>query len=93
MKGPDPTDFDQEFVIDEDELSRSGTPRPPLDRNGSTAAEKASDGGQGETPQEVNGTGAVIDEPSTSSELPTDVRVKLRKLEKLESRYHGILDV
>jgi hypothetical protein len=29
------------------------------------------------------------DVATASSELPTDVRVKLRKLEKLESRYQG----
>lgn len=27
----------------------------------------------------------------TPSELPTEVRVKLRRLDKLEGRYHGLL--
>lgn len=88
-KGPDPADFDPEFVIEDDDLSRSGTPRPPVDRNGGAAAEKASEGGPRESRLDNNEAAASTDEPRTSSDLPTDVRAKLRKLDKLESRYHG----
>jgi hypothetical protein len=88
-KGPDPADFEPEFVIDDDGSSktgtpRSGTPRPAGDRNGTTTAGKST---QEDTTPEINETAA--DEPRLSSDLPTDVLVKLRKLEKLESRYHG----
>ena len=76
-------------MIDDDVASktgtpRSGTPRPAGDRNGTTTAGKST---QEDTTLEANETAA--DEPRLSSDLPTDVRVKLRKLEKLESRYHG----
>lgn len=89
VKGPDPADFEPEFVIDDDEASRtgtprSGTPRPAGDRNGTTAAGKST---QEDATLETGE--AAADEPRSSSDLPTDVRVKLRKLEKLESRYHG----
>lgn len=40
--------------------------------------------------QETNKSSPPIEEFSASSELPTDVRDKLRKLEKYESRYHGM---
>lgn len=44
---------------------------------------------RGHSNQESGETTTSAEEPRTSSDLPTDVRVKLRKLEKLESRYHG----
>lgn len=77
-------------MIDDDDLSRSGTPRPPIDRSGGNAAEKSLGNGLRENGQEVNEAAITIDEPRTSSELPTDVRVRLRKLDKLESRYQGL---
>lgn len=94
-KGLDPADFEPEFVIDDDEQSRSGTPKPPTDRNGTNVAEKARPEApnRGDNGQESGETTASAEEPSTSSYLPTDVRVKLRKLEKLESRYHGGFDL
>jgi hypothetical protein len=92
-KGPDPADFEPEFVIDEDDLSRSGTPRPPADRNGGATAERAPESGPREGGQETNEAAVSADEPRTSSDLPTEIRVKLRKLDKLESRYHGLLQL
>lgn len=51
-----------------------------------TAREPAEEANNGEESAEK----AVQDGPSaTLAELPTDVRAKLRKLEKLELRYHG----
>lgn len=47
---------------------------PASETNGPSEDDKAS-------------TGA--DPPSSSQELPTEVRVKLRKLDKLESKYYG----
>ena len=86
---PDPADFEGDFVIEDDEPSRSGTPRPGADSSG--------EGGQGR--RDASKTRPVADgsadpakesEPtSTAAELPTDVRVKLRKLDKLENRYQG----
>ena len=39
--------------------------------------------------KETDETSTTGEEPGISTDLPTDVRVKLRKLEKFESRYHG----
>ena len=90
----DPAEFDRQVLEDGDESS-SGT--------GTTSAEKekvddagvdsrpesgdllaADDTQSKDGPVEARGT-------SVSFELPTDVRVKLRKLEKLEERFGGKL--
>ena len=91
QRGPDPKEFEPEFVIGDDELpSRSGTPRPAGDgsqanitedgeaKNADTDAEKQ---------QEVAADGQ--DLATKPPELPKDVQAKLRKLEKIESKYHG----
>lgn len=89
-KGPDPADFESEFVIEDDGPSRSGTPRTVAEHNGVDSTEKAPrENSSSENNQGTAETTASADEPRSSSDLPTDVRVKLRKLEKLESRYHG----
>jgi hypothetical protein len=49
---------------------------------------------EGKTPAESSekeATGAQDADPSkdSSNELPPDVRAKLRRLDKLEARYHG----
>ncbi|KAL8937369.1 MAG: hypothetical protein Q9216_004457 [Gyalolechia sp. 2 TL-2023] len=87
----DPADFEPEFVIDDlDVPSRSATPRPAPARSESSAkeparevTEEARDGG------DTYGKAVPDGLPAAPPELPTDVRVKLRKLEKLEGRYHG----
>lgn len=89
-KGPDPADFESEFVIEDDGPSGSGTPRTVAESNGVASIEKAPrETSSSENNQGTAETTASADEPRLSSDLPTDVRVKLRKLEKLESRYHG----
>lgn len=42
-------------------------------------------------PGEDDKASAGAEPPSSLQELPTEVRVKLRKLEKLESKYQGTL--
>lgn len=89
-KGPDPADFEPELVIDDDDYSRSGIPRPPTNDESIITGEKtAQETSRGESSQESGEATTSVEEPRVSSDLPTDVRVKLRKLEKLESRYHG----
>ena len=89
-KGPDPSEFEPEFVIEDDEQSRSGTPKPAIERDGNPATgQKAKEAVRGESSNESGETTALIEEPRNSSDVPTDIRVKLRKLEKLESRYSG----
>ncbi|KAL9025448.1 MAG: hypothetical protein Q9196_005729 [Gyalolechia fulgens] len=85
----DPAEFEPEFVIDDSDVpSRSGTPRPAPESAAKEAArevtEEARDGE--ETHEKALQDGLSAAPP----ELPTDVRVKLRKLEKLEGRYHGL---
>lgn len=91
-KGPDPAEFEPEFVVgDLDVPSRSGTPRPALTRSESAtkqAAEPKEDLRDDGEKSEKTAPDNVVETPQ---ELPTDVRVKLRKLEKLESRYHELL--
>jgi hypothetical protein len=88
-RGADPSEFETNFVIDDEaeEPSRVGTPatmdeKEPLKAEDGVPAQAGS----------VNGTekGGDVEE-SPSIELPPDVRAKLRKLEKLESRYQGRL--
>jgi len=99
QKGPDPKEFEPDFVIDDEDLpSRTVTPRPGPEQNGEvklveTAADKAPDGGGSQQPKEEKDPGESSSAMSTAPELPTDVRVKLRKLEKLENRYHGNLSL
>lgn len=105
-KNTDPSEFDPEFVIDDDDsMSRSGTlteggkgisqvRTPSPSRNG-----KEKEG----TVDNVSGQEPVAEKPLPSDkgddeqglaatpELPTDVRVRLRKLERLESRYQGTM--
>ncbi|KAL8761033.1 MAG: hypothetical protein Q9184_002799, partial [Pyrenodesmia sp. 2 TL-2023] len=91
-KGPDPAEFEPEFVIGDSEVpSRSGTPRPALTRSESAnkqAAEPKEDLRDDGEKSEKTAPDNVVEAPQ---ELPNDVRVKLRKLEKLESRYHELL--
>ncbi|KAL8675860.1 MAG: hypothetical protein Q9186_007546 [Xanthomendoza sp. 1 TL-2023] len=92
-KGPDPSEFEPEFVIEDSDVpSRSNTPRPAM---------ATSETSTQESPRETTGEArdgkdkaekAPSDAPdATPQDLPTDVRVKLRKLDKLESRYNDLL--
>ena len=90
-KGPDPGSFEPEFVIaDDDSVSRSSTPLPLDQRSGRPAADSSS---REDYPDHDRDAPKAYDEAvgkvSSLEELPTEVRVKLRRLDKLESRYHG----
>ncbi|RVX67603.1 hypothetical protein B0A52_08132 [Exophiala mesophila] len=108
-KGPDPSEFEPEFTVGDDDSavpSRVATPKPE------SSDTKANDigvekGGQGnpkaqneavQDPPGVASQGDKSSEQSTvhapsprSPELPTEVRVKLRKLERMESKYAELL--
>ena len=86
-KGPDPSTFEADFVIGEDEPSRSGTPRPVTEEEGSKEKLQREMNLYGKSDSQ---DGSPHTEPPRI-ELPTDVRVRLRKLDKLESRYHELL--
>jgi hypothetical protein len=91
-RGPDPSVFEGTFVIEDDseEPSRSGTPAIPemkpevIGEKGATAETTGADEGE-----VVNEKAVILPKPSTTTDLPPDVRSKLRKLDKLEARYQG----
>ena len=100
VRGPDPAEFDADFVVGDEESSGAasrvasgrGTPAPGVDREGE--GEKAKE----KTGEEPRDKGGHVREKSAASlgpmsptgwELPTEVRVKLRRLDKLEGRYQG----
>ncbi|MCJ1243200.1 hypothetical protein MMC30_000397 [Trapelia coarctata] len=97
QKGPDPKEFEPDFVIDDEDLpSRTVTPKPAQEKNGEaksieTAADKALGGEGSQQAKGEKGSGEASLATTTAMEVPTDVRVKLRKLEKLEARYHELL--
>ncbi|PNS17179.1 hypothetical protein CAC42_7233 [Sphaceloma murrayae] len=99
-KGPDPS----EFVIDDDETSsRVPTPRPPETTKAEKAAEEISDGDSkpaqtedvGEAKVgEAKGTATDMkasEKPADDQEIPQEIQVKLRRLQKLESKYNELL--
>lgn len=67
--------------------SRSGTPRPTHEKEQAASSEASTDGAresEGQPQEKAESAEA------TQAELPVDVRSKLRKLDKLESKYHGL---
>lgn len=81
------------MIDDSNDPSRSGTPRPPQERSESSTKVETEEDAAGDVTQGTSGRdkSASAEPLSTPSEIPTEVRVKLRKLEKLESRYNGML--
>lgn len=88
-KGPDPAEFEAEFAINDEGTKRSEAPKRQTNQNSITKTIKETASQQGG--QETDETSISAEESGVSSELPADVRDKLRKLEKYESRYHGML--
>ncbi|KAJ9621352.1 Golgin imh1 [Taxawa tesnikishii (nom. ined.)] len=90
VKGPDPS----EFVIEDDDSlpSRAATPKPPAkDGSDETTVDRAQAANENAPADKDAGSGEKAAEAKAPEELPQDVRLKLRKLEKLESRYHDLL--
>ncbi|KAH0844352.1 hypothetical protein AYO21_00821 [Fonsecaea monophora] len=105
-KGPDPSEFEPEFAIGDDESavpSRAATPKP--EGNGkekekeqgkekdTAASEDGLDtqtlvGSVDSKVSDANGTAATSLRPQ---DLPTEVRVKLRRLDRMESKYAELL--
>jgi len=82
-KGPDPSEFDPEFVIGEDDEqpSRTGTPRP---KEKAEAVETVS-----EEKGEDESKGADGEAKPQTPEIPPETQARLRKLDKLEPKYSG----
>jgi hypothetical protein len=83
-KGPDPSEFDPEFVIgEEDEQpNSSGTPRPKEKTEGGETAETAEDNGKEDAK-------AAEEKAQSALEMPPETKARLRKLDKLEPKYTG----
>ncbi|KAK0105260.1 hypothetical protein ONS95_004352 [Cadophora gregata] len=93
-RGPDPSEFENAFVIEDESEgpSRVGTPaigdeKSPQSADTMTPATSVSGEG-GEKAGEASADAPAVPVPV---ELPPDVRTKLRKLEKMESRYADLL--
>ena len=80
-KGPDPSEFEKEVVPDEE---NGGSEKGK--EKGEEATEGKGGEGNGDNVNEKGGDTTAVQEKDA---LPTDVKVKLRKLEKLEGRYQG----
>jgi hypothetical protein len=87
-KGPDPSEFDPEFVIgDEDEqASRAGTPRP---KEKAPSTEGTSDHGGEKKDDDKEAETSEKDKSDKAPEIPPEVQLRLRKLDKLEPKYSG----
>lgn len=85
-KGPDPSEFDPEFVIgdDEDQPSRTATPRP---KEKEEAAEEIST--TAKEKDEASQATAVEEKAVPPPDIPPEVKTRLRKLDKLEPKYSG----
>ncbi|KAI9785412.1 MAG: hypothetical protein M1816_000427 [Peltula sp. TS41687] len=100
--GPtDPSEFEKDLIDDdgEDVTSSNRPGRPSVDKD-HTAEEKSSAAGGGEKEGSSVGDGELSKGSSSSqavgsqkatATLPTDVRAKLRRLDKLEERYNELL--
>lgn len=88
IKGPDPAEFEKEVVEDAEDVSDRVEAAPPPNEKSDDAGEnsKQNEGEPlaGEDALTKQGSGE-----SVSVDLATDVRVRLRKLGKLEGKYSG----
>ncbi|KAJ9613632.1 Golgin imh1 [Knufia peltigerae] len=110
-KGPDPSQFEADFTIGDDESaepSRVGTPKPEMRKEEVQQAEgeAVAAATRDDEPQAEQGAGELATQHSEGSqpdtngrapsplrpqELPTEVRVKLRKLDRMEAKYTELL--
>lgn len=90
-KGPDPSEFEGAFVIEDDseEPSRVGTPAVPDTMSETRAGEITTTLSGAEISEAPEGKNEDPGPKPLPVELPADVRARLRKLDKLESRYQG----
>jgi chromosome segregation ATPase len=91
-KGPDPNDFESDFAIG-DEGVNGGLPNNDISEQ-NAAGQKSEWGDAAEAVPEIGSAmdnGEAATTAQRAGELPTEVRVKLRKLERLESKYQELL--
>ena len=98
IRGPDPKEFEAEFALgDDDGPTRSGTPQPAESTGGPEGGAAAEGGNEGETSAPIAEASGKEETPAAApeanqlpSELPPEIRAKLRRLDKMETRYHGM---
>jgi hypothetical protein len=85
-KGTDPSEFDPEFVVGEEDdvASRAGTPRP---KEKAQPAEASTENGDGK--KDDDQATRVEEKPEQPPEIPPEIQSRLRKLDKLEPKYTG----
>lgn len=86
----DPADFDQDFVIgDSEQPTRVGTPVPKANGDGPSVPPKENGPGaqgSGDKPEGREAGGAV-----KYADLPSDIQLRLKKLDRLEPRYRDLV--
>ncbi|KAK2868030.1 hypothetical protein FQN49_003226 [Arthroderma sp. PD_2] len=83
-RGPDPAEFDGETIVGDDEpVTGSAASGQELD--------KPSKGSSGQDKEDTDVMSPAASKDGAPVELPTDIRVRLRRLDKLESRYQELL--
>ncbi|KAL3417137.1 viral a-type inclusion protein repeat protein [Phlyctema vagabunda] len=88
-KGPDPSEFEAAFVIDDE--SEGPTRTGILVAMDEKTSQVEGNAPSEKTKEKENGVETPANAAPKAVELPQDVRTKLRKLEKLESRYQELL--
>ena len=90
-RGPDPSEFENAFVIEDEseEPSRVGTPAIDDDKT-PLMAESNMATGVG-APGEINEKAAEkpVEAPPKAPEVSPEIRTKLKKLERMETKYQG----
>ncbi|EFR05447.1 viral A-type inclusion protein repeat protein [Nannizzia gypsea CBS 118893] len=84
-RGPDPAEFDGDTIIGDDEsATEAASSNQGPEKAGSESSGQQAKGDAKETSTTGSKDGSV-------NELPTDIRVRLRRLDKLEARYQELL--
>ena len=89
IRSPDPKEFEADFSIgDEEGSTRSGTPQPESTAASDAGAAEENNNEWTKAPVE-EGAAATTGTNQAPSELPPEIRAKIRRLDKMETRYHG----
>lgn len=91
-KGPDPSEFEKDLIDDGEDVAANKPGGSSVDKD-KTEEAKPSPGAETEESSardngQSKGSSQVVESQKAVS-LPTDVRMRLRKLDKLEERYNG----
>lgn len=90
-KGPDPSEFDPEFVIGEedDQPTPVATAQP---KEEAPPADAGTENGEGNKDEEAV-PAKVEEKPEQPPEIPPEIKQRLRRLDKLEPKYTGAFSI